>query len=59
MSTTKTVQLKTTIGGRYVGGCDNGVKMPKMVRTFAVGIRVSGGGGSVRPTSGQIYPRGK
>lgn len=42
-----------------VGGQDKAYATVKVVRTVNVGIRVSGGGGSARPTSGQIYPRGK
>jgi hypothetical protein len=39
-----------------VTGCDRATKMPKLVRTIDVGIRT---GGAVRPSTGQLYPRGK
>jgi hypothetical protein len=46
-----------TIQAVSIEGCDRANKIPKLKRTLNVGIRKPGG--SPRPTTGQIYPRGK
>ena len=46
-----------TIQTISIEGCDRANKTPKLQRTLNVGIRKSGG--SPRPTTGQVYPRGK
>jgi hypothetical protein len=54
---TQTTTGKSKIAGRYIGGLSNVSKMARVTRIINVGIRVSGGG-SARPTSGQVWPRG-
>jgi hypothetical protein len=48
-----------TVNSVSVGGCSGPTKGLKFERSINLGIRVSGGAGSARPTSGQIYPRGQ
>jgi hypothetical protein len=55
-ATNATLSNGFTVAIININGCDSAAKMTKISRTVNVGIRKSG---AVRPTSGQMYPRGQ
>jgi len=59
MATIQTIQADVIIKSYHqTEGCNSANKMPKINRTINTGIRRSVSG-AIRPTSGQMYPRGQ